>query len=138
RFQPDGRIRVRKITEGGTGTTSLTIRPVDARPPVVYQQQATTTRQGSPVLATGDDTSGLLIGFYDIQETSPSNSENWRLESVTCDGKPVGSAQGRIRIRLTGDDPTADCTFTNVKTSATETPGGGGGDNGGVEGETTK
>jgi uncharacterized repeat protein (TIGR01451 family) len=130
-FRPDGRIRVRKITEGGTGTTGFTIRPVNADPPVLYQQEATTTVEGRRVLATGDDTTGIPIGTYDIQESTTSNagSGSWLLEAVTCDGVPVGSAQGRIRVTLTADDPTVDCTFTNVKRSG-EGGGGGGGGNG--------
>ena len=46
---------------------------------------------------TGDDTDGILIGTYDIQESAPAGTSTtgWRLESVTCDGIPVGSAQGR-------------------------------------------
>jgi uncharacterized repeat protein (TIGR01451 family) len=139
-FRPTGAIRVRKITEGGTATAAFAIRPLDADPPVVYQQQARTTRQGSAVLATGDDTTGIPIGAYDIQETEPTADpgRGWRLESVTCDGVPVGSAQGRIRILLTDDDPTADCTFTNVRTTTPGGGGDGGGGTGGVEGETSK
>jgi uncharacterized repeat protein (TIGR01451 family) len=145
-FRPSGVIRVRKITEGATGAAAFTIRPLDADPPQVYLQQATTTRQGVAAPATGDDTDGIPIGTYDIQESAPSNagSGDWRLELVTCDGIPVGSAQGRIRVRLSADQPEADCTFTNVRSS---TPGeeggdgggggGGGGDEGGREGATS-
>ena len=134
-FQHAGLIRVRKITTGATGTTGFTIRPVDADPPLVYQQRAVTTREDVPVTAVGDSTDQIPIGLYDILETSPAptDSERWSLESVRCNGIPVGSAQGRVRVRLTADEPEVTCTFTNRFTrtqpqpgpSPTPSPGGG-------------
>jgi uncharacterized repeat protein (TIGR01451 family) len=110
-FIPAGSIRLRKVMTGATGATAFTIRRIGADPPVIYGQRAVVTRQGVPFVATGDPTERLLIGTYDIQETTPGGRGTWRLESVTCNGVPVGSAQGRIRIRLTADEPDVTCTF---------------------------
>lgn len=139
-FVPNGSIRVRKITSGATATTRFTIRPVGADPPQVYHQHATTTREGAAVTATGDSTEDIQLGTYEIQELAPTGSDEgtWRLESVICNGVPYGSAQGRVRIRLTTDDPDLTCTFTNVFRRETPgQPGGGDGDEGGTGGETT-
>jgi hypothetical protein len=66
---------------------------------------------------------------YDIQESTPIGDGSWQLESVTCNGVPVGSAQGRIRIRLTVDQREMDCTFTDRYSRAQPSePGGGGSD----------
>jgi uncharacterized repeat protein (TIGR01451 family) len=115
-FVPAGAIRLRKIMKGGTGTTGFTIRPLDADPPRVYQQRAVVSRENVPVTAAGDLTSSLPIGVYDIQETTPTGGRSWVLESVTCNGIPVGSAQGRVRIRLTADEPEVTCTFLDRRT----------------------
>ena len=139
-FVPAGAIRVRKVAIGATGTVAFTIRPVDARPPRVYQQRAVVSRQNVPVTATGDSTTNIPIGLYDIQESSPTGSAGWTLESVSCNGVPVGSAQGRARIRLTAAEPEVTCIFTN-RFSRSTTPGGGGpgggGDEDGPGGETS-
>lgn len=129
-FLHAGSIRVRKVMLGDTGETGFTIRRVDADPDseAVYQQQADVRREGVPVTAEGDSTDGIPIGTYEIQETTPSGDENWRLESVMCNGVPVGSAQGRVRIRLTGDRPDMTCTFTD---RVRRSPPGGGGAGGG-------
>jgi len=125
-FVHAGSIRVRKIMVGDTGDTGFTIRRVDADPDseTVYQQHADVRREGVPFTAEGDSTDGIPIGTYEIQETTPSGRGSWRLESVTCDGEPVGSAQGRVRIRLTDDRPGVTCTFTD---RFSRTPPGGGG-----------
>jgi uncharacterized repeat protein (TIGR01451 family) len=130
-FEHAGSIRLRKIVLGDTGLIGFTIRPVEADEEVVYQQRADVRREGVPVTAEGDSTDGIPIGTYEIQETTPSGGTGrWRLESVSCNGRPVGSAQGRIRIRLTADEPRMTCTFTNR--FSREQPGGG--DGGGAAG----
>lgn len=135
-FVPSGSIRVRKVMRGGTGTTGFTIRPLDADPPVVYSQLAEVGREGVPVLAVGDPTGRLPLGTYDIQETTPSGRGRWLLESVVCNGVPVGSAQGRIRVRLTADEPDLTCTFSDRRVRDAEPPGRGPdpGPGGGVRG----
>jgi uncharacterized repeat protein (TIGR01451 family) len=117
-FRAAGEIRVRKVMQDGTGTTGFTIRPLDADPPQVYQQRAVVARENVPVTAVGDSTSSIPIGTYDIQETTPTREGNWRLESVTCNGVPVGSAQGRIRVRLTADEPELNCVFIDRRTGS--------------------
>ena len=129
-FVPDGGIRIRKRTFGATGTAGFIIRRRPADTPEVYEQQATTTAEGTPVTAVGDSTRNIALGSYDIQETGSvtSNGGRWRLETVVCNGVPVGSAQGLIRIRLTAEQPRADCLFTNrFEPGGTDGGGGGGG-----------
>ena len=126
-----GSIRLRKVMTGATGSTRFTIRPLDADPAVVYQQRAVVSRAGVPAMATGDATNRLPLGTYDIQETTPTGDGSWQLQSVICNGVPVGSAQGRIRIRLTADQPDMDCTFADRFSRAQPSaPGGGGTDPG--------
>jgi hypothetical protein len=113
-FTPSGSIVVRKRTDGGVGRAGFVIRPVERGAAVGYEQTATTTRPGVPVQATGDDTSAVPLGAYDIVETGPTTPGGaWTLESVICDGRPVGAAQGRARVTLTGERPDVDCTFIN-------------------------
>jgi uncharacterized repeat protein (TIGR01451 family) len=126
-FIPNGSIRIRKVETGGTEPATFTIRPLDADPPVVYEQRAVVAREDVPVTAVGDATNRLLLGTYDIQETTPGGRGSWRLESVVCNGEPVGSAQGRIRIRLTAAEPDMTCTFRDRFSRAQPSGGGGGG-----------
>ena len=116
RFTPVGTIRLRKATRGGTATTGFVVNTVGAAPPRRYQQAATTTSEGDAVLATGDNTSRLPLGAYEITETSPPSTptEAWRLDTVTCNGLAVPAEAGSIRVELTAERPDIDCTFTNV------------------------
>lgn len=111
RFIPAGYLRVRKVAIGATGTARFQIGR-RARPGV-YVQTAVVRRQLVPVTAAGDDTAHVPLGTYDVTETEPTPRADghWRLVGVVCDGRPVGSAQGRAQIRLTASDPSADCTF---------------------------
>ncbi len=122
-FVPNGTIRLRKRTVGATGTVGFVISP-DADASISFEQSATTTEAGETVLAKGDDTSSIALGRYVIQETTPSEPTNgfWVLESVTCNGVPEGSSQGRIIVTLTAAHPDADCTFTNRFTKGPEPP----------------
>ena len=123
RFTPDGTIRIRKPTIGAVGTAGFVVTPLfgEARS---FEQSATTKAQNTPVLATGDDTSQLALGTYAIQETTPTESQTgyWTLDSVVCNGEPLGSAQGQVEITLTPAEPDADCTFTDRFTKGAEPP----------------
>jgi uncharacterized repeat protein (TIGR01451 family) len=132
-FIPAGSIRVRKVETGATEPVTFTIRPLDADPPVIYEQVADVTREGVPVTAEGDATNRLELGTYDLQETTPGGGGSWRLESVVCNGEPVGSSQGRVRIRLTSAEPDVTCTFSDRFSRAQPSGGGGGGGNGGSD-----
>jgi uncharacterized repeat protein (TIGR01451 family) len=133
-FVPNGVIRLRKITRGAVGTTGFVITKVDNQARQL-QQTATTKEEGVPVLATGDPSTRLPLGRYVIQETAPSEptSGEWTLDALICDGVPVPTAQGKAFIELTTENPTADCTFTNLFTRG-QTSGGGGGGGGGDTG----
>lgn len=138
RFIPAGAIGLSKVTLGGVGTADFQIRPV-ADPSRSYAQSATTTRPGAPARAGGDRTDQLPLGIYEITESTraATSQGHWRQELVLCDGRPVGSAQGRVRVRLTAGRPRARCTFTNRFVPGPEPPnpgpapvppaGGGGG-----------
>src|SRR5262249_916981 len=112
RFIPAGRITIRKVAIGATGTARFQIA---SRPrPDVSAPHAAVRRQSVPVTATGDDTDSVPLGTYDIVETdasagAPRSDGYWHLAAAVCDGRPVGAAQGRIRIRLTADDPAKAC-----------------------------
>ncbi len=124
RFTPNGTIRLRKVTRGGTTTTGFVINTVGVTPPHQYQQSATTTAENEPVLASGSDTSSLPLGTYDITELSAHSTptEAWRLDTVTCNGLAVPAEQGSTRVVLTADRPDVDCTFTNVLDRAAVLP----------------
>ncbi|HEX4520260.1 MAG TPA: DUF11 domain-containing protein [Gaiellaceae bacterium] len=121
-FVPAGAITIRKKTIGDTGTAGFTIFP-QTKPAsdVIYSQKAKVTRQGVPVLATGDDTTHIPLGSYKIQEfaATGTNPTGWALTSVTCNGKLIGSGQGAATVTLTTKTPKADCTFTNTYTPPT-------------------
>ncbi|MBF6620307.1 MAG: DUF11 domain-containing protein [Patulibacter sp.] len=99
------------MTLGATGTARFQIHPRGR--PTNYVQTATVRQELAPVTAQGDDTTEIPLGTYDIVETSqrPRVRGYWRMAAVLCDGRPVGSGEGRARIRLTTSDPSADCTF---------------------------
>jgi hypothetical protein len=124
RFTPAGSIRIHKVTLGDVTTTSFFVVP-NFGVPGRYVQSATTTREGEPEPATGDDTSELPLGDYIIQELAPfvaSPPGSWTLDAVVCDGLPIPSDQGRVHVQLTADHPDLDCTFTNVFTRPPEPP----------------
>jgi hypothetical protein len=110
-FIPAGRLTVRKATIGALGTARFQISP--RAQPGSYIQLARVTRQATEFTAVGDDTSRVPLGTYDITETdaAPRPGGYWRLAAALCDNKPVGAAQGRIRIRLTPGRPALACTF---------------------------
>ena len=115
RFTHAGAIRIFKRTLNAPATTRFQIRPNDD-PEVEYEQLAETTADGPPVLAEGDRTTEIPLGTYAIQETTSSVDGRdglWRVASIVCDQVPVWSEQGRVVIRLTPENPTIRCTFTN-------------------------
>jgi uncharacterized repeat protein (TIGR01451 family) len=122
RFIPAGSIRVRKVEYGATGPVWFQIVPRSR--PQSYLQVARVTRQFVPVTAVGDDTSQVPLGTYDIIETDPEprSDGHWHVAAVVCDGRPVGSGEGRVRIRLTASNPDADCTFYNQFVRGPEPP----------------
>jgi uncharacterized repeat protein (TIGR01451 family) len=139
-FVPSGEITLRKETLGGVGTAGFLIRPL-AESDETWSQTATTTESGLPVVATGDETTHMPLGRYQIIETNPGAAAGgwWNLDAVICNGLPTGGAQGTIEVALTASQPTLDCTFVNQFHPGTEpsdpsdpggppptSPGGGG------------
>ena len=51
------------LTRGAVGTTGFVITPVDT-PSRSFEQTATTSEEGVPVLASGDRTTRLPLGRY--------------------------------------------------------------------------
>src|SRR5262249_53834293 len=117
-FLAAGAITLRKKAVGNTGTVGFTITPQSksATGPT-YTKGAKVAEQGVAVLATGDDTSHIPLGRYEIQEppsgtTSPAHGH---LTAVSCNGHSVGSTNGNtIDVTLASSSPTADCTFTDT------------------------
>ena len=115
RFIPAGVLRLRKATLGGTGTVSFLVSSV-RDPSRTYLQTATTTETATPVTATGDDTTSLPLGAYDITETAAGTPDGrWTLDYVLCNGRPFAGEQGRIRVVLTPRRPKLQCTFVDRK-----------------------
>nr|WP_246345439.1 DUF11 domain-containing protein [Conexibacter arvalis] len=123
RFQAAGAIRIGKRTVGGVGTFGFEVTRDDDLSRS-WQQRATTRAPGTTVRATGDDTTGLPLGDYTIVETGPEPAADgsWAIESVVCNGVPVGSGRGRIDVALTAREPVLDCTFTNRMRATAEQP----------------
>jgi uncharacterized repeat protein (TIGR01451 family) len=113
-FTAGGSITLRKRTEGAAGAADFVVRPL-AEPGLSFEQRAVTAGPGQTAVAEGDDTSALALGRYEIVEIGPGPRDDghWSLESVLCDGAPVGSAQGRTVVTLGEADPSIDCTFVN-------------------------
>ena len=119
RFIPNGVIRIRKVTRGGTASATFYVQP-EFGTPTRFVQTATTTAPEVPALArpqsSADATNRLPLGVYSIQELSPfeENGRTWNLVAVVCDGfVPEASSSGAIEVTLTEADPEVDCTFTD-------------------------
>jgi hypothetical protein len=124
RFVPTGSIIIRKVTLGATATASFVISP-EFGTPARYALSATTTEQGQPVRATGDDTTELPLGTYAVREMTPSPGPvpgSWRLAAVVCNGTPVATAGGGASVTLTTERPKIDCTVTNEFVPLPEPP----------------
>lgn len=119
RLEKPGRITLRKVTYGGTGTAAFVVSPLgDAS--VQRRQRATTTGTGTVVSARGQSLRGLPFGRYVIQESNatPRDDGDWKLLAVVCDGRLTPFEQGRAVVRLTRSDPAVDCRFVNVREPA--------------------
>ena len=121
RFIPDGRITIRKVTQGGTATATFYVEPQpQTEPPRRFVQQATTTAPDTPATAgpvePTDSTRRIPLGTYTIQELAPfADNGTWDLTAVVCDGvQPEPAAAGAIQVQLTENHPAVDCTFTDV------------------------
>ena len=112
RFTPAGRIVLRKVTLGGTATTTFQVRPEAGAERPERQQVAVTKEAGVPVEASGDALTELPIGTYSIHETL-GGPDRWELASVVCNGRPYPAVNGGFAIRLTDEEPELDCTVTN-------------------------
>ncbi|MBV9923034.1 MAG: DUF11 domain-containing protein [Pseudonocardia sp.] len=123
-FVRSGSIVLRQETLGNVGTVGFLVRPTGISASSSYSQSGTTTSEGTPVVATGNDLSDLALGTYDIVETNPSPEPGgyWVLDAVLCNGLPVGSAEGRIEITLTAENPHMDCLVINRFVRGTEPP----------------
>ena len=126
KFTPAGSIELRKSTVGATGTFQFAVRPESGEVTELIQRVTTTSEHAADSkLATGDSTDPLPLGVYTIQETTvASKGDNglWRVDSVICDGLPVQSFEGAIRLELTKADPDRHCTWTNELIKSTHPP----------------
>lgn len=124
RLEKPGRIALRKVTLGGTGTAAFVVSP-SGDPTVQRRQRATTTRQREVVRARGQSLDGLPFGRYVIQESDagPQDGGDWSLLAVVCDGRLTPFSQGRAVVRLTRADPAVDCRFVNVRHPSPPGPG---------------
>ncbi len=115
-FTPTASITIRKVTEGGTTTADFNITeltPDDADPLPTLNQSATTVTPGVAVTATGDPSTGLRLGSYQIYETdlAATNGGTWQLTGLDCGEIIDGSG---VEITLTEENPNVTCTFTNT------------------------
>ena len=114
-FIPRGSLAIDKVTEGGIGTAGFVISP-KGHPSIQLRKQATTTRTGVPVRATGFPTERLPLGGYVIQETArPLPDQEWALTIVRCNGEAIPFSEGAVTIKLTRKNPSMLCEFTNVR-----------------------
>ena len=114
-FIPRGSLAIDKVTEGGIGTAGFVISP-KGHPSIQLRKQATTTRTGVPVRATGFPTERLPLGSYVIQETArPLPDQEWALTIVRCNGEAIPFSEGAVTIKLTRKNPSMLCEFTNVR-----------------------
>ncbi len=122
RFVPFGRIEISKITRGALGTTGFEVGS-GADPEVTFLSHATTTAEGSAAKAVGEPADHLELGRYTITELAPPPGRGeWGLEEVSCDGRVVPFAQGRVELTLTEKDPHRHCTFVNRFNREDESP----------------
>jgi hypothetical protein len=121
RLVPAGAIALSKVTKGGTGTAAFVIESTRGEI-VQYHQDATTTKPGVPVDASPDNstdaTDHIPWGTYRIIEQPPlsTGSGTWVLTSVQCNGVDAPFSQGAAIVKLTRQDPHANCRFTNTLT----------------------
>jgi hypothetical protein len=111
---PPGGLSLRKITHGGLGTFPFEIEPVGGGPS--SNASATTTTEG--VAADADPSQvDLDPGNYRITERLPdSNSGNWQLSKVDCDGEELPPTDHQT-VSIESGQGTI-CTYTNRFTPA--------------------
>ncbi|MGW9380119.1 DUF5979 domain-containing protein [Streptomyces albidoflavus] len=132
-FTPGGAISVEKVTEGGTGTFGYTVAPHPAETDpddgdMTYRGTATTTQEDTPTPAVpaggtpGPIATGLEVDdatTYTVHEyLPPATAEGgWQATDVDCEGAEVGDLDPgttSVEVRLTPENPTPTCRFTNV------------------------
>ena len=79
-----GRLVVRQVSQGGTGTAGFAItqlQPLSLEPPRRYQKQARTRAENRAREATGDRTTGIPFGAYVINQSLIASDEpgTWAL-----------------------------------------------------------
>ena len=120
-FIPDGSIKVRLVTLGGTATAAYEVGPRGPADPSISTVIARTNRPGVPALAEGDDLSSIPVRGYEIRQDA-IGAGKWQLVAVTCDGEPVPFDQGGVGVLLTEAKPNARCTFVNRRHNEPEPP----------------
>ena len=120
-FIPDGSIKVRLVTLGGTATAAYEVGPRGPADPSISTVIARTNRPGVPALAEGDDLSSIPVRGYEIRQDA-IGAGKWQLVAVTCDGEPVPFDQGGVGVLLTEAQPNARCTFVNRRHNEPEPP----------------
>ena len=113
-FTPDGRIVVRTVTLGGTGTFRYAVTGGARTRAISYRLASETQRAGVAVVAGGDDLSRVTLQSYAIRQLAPQSADGaWELLYVTCNGSAFPVDQGRVVFSLTRPAPAEDCTFVN-------------------------
>ena len=115
-FTPTASITIRKVTQGGVTTADFNITeltPDEADPLPTLNQSATTVTPGVAVTATGDPSTGLRLGSYQIYETdlAAATGGTWQLTGLDCG--PIVDGSG-VEVTLTEQSPHVTCTFTNT------------------------
>ncbi len=132
-FTPGGAISVEKTTEGATGTFGYAVVPHPAtRGPAdgdtEYRGTAVTTEQDTATPAVREDgaagplATGLEVDDamrYTVQEFLPPDTAEgrWQATGVECEGAETGDmtpGSTSVELRLTPENPTPTCRFTNV------------------------
>jgi hypothetical protein len=110
-----GRIAIDKETIDGTGTAAFTISPL-LDPSTQRHQVAVVHAPRTPVRARGDSTRDLPFGTYVIQEAvgQSQNPDAWSLVATICNRRLVPFEQGRIRVRITAEEPRVNCRFVDL------------------------
>jgi uncharacterized repeat protein (TIGR01451 family) len=120
-FIPRGSISVSKISRGNTGTFAFLMGARNGEA-AQYLQHATTTTQGEAADAVpaspSDATDHLPLGRYLIVEQLPVSDplNAWAVTSVQCNGVLQPFDRGTVEVRLTREDPSVHCTYTDTFT----------------------
>jgi hypothetical protein len=112
RWTPAGSIALYKVTHGGLATVGFQVISRDSRSS--FDQSATTQAEDTRTRATGDPTDHVELGEYTIQEFA-SDSDDWVLASVDCNGELIPFTRGLVRVTLTAAEPSMTCVFVDVR-----------------------